>query len=40
MTAAIIIVALGYFIIKLQDLHTGQDKTINYNILDGYYGAE
>ena len=40
MTAVIIMIALGYFVIKLQYLHSGSDKTINYNLLDGQYGAE
>ena len=37
LTTAIITLTLGYFIIKLQDLMAGTDKTINYNVMHSYY---
>ena len=40
LTMATIVLTLGYFVIKLQDLRTGSDKTINYNKVNSYYGEE
>ena len=40
LTAAIITLTLGYFIIKLQDLMEGTDKTVNYNVMHSYYDNE
>ena len=40
LTTAIVILTVSYFMIKLQDLRTGTDKFINYNVMNSYYGEE
>ena len=40
MTLAIITLTLGYFVIKFQEILEGSDKTINYNTIQSYYGAD
>ena len=40
MTTAIVILTLGYFIVKLQELMAGSDQTINYNVMHGYYDEQ
>ena len=40
MTLAIITLTLGYFVFKFQEILEGSDKTINYNSIQSYYGAD
>ena len=40
MTTAIMTLTLGYFVIKLQDLMAGTDKTIYYNVMHDYYADQ
>ena len=39
LTAAIMTLTLGYFIMRLQALSAGSDPTINNNIVHNYFGA-
>ena len=39
-TAAIIVLTLSYFVIRFEELVAGTDPTINYNVVQSYYGAE
>ena len=40
LTVTIMIITLGYFVSSLQGLAAGSNPTINYNLLQNYYGPE
>ena len=40
LTVAMIVLTIGYFLIKLKDLRNGSDKLINYNVMNSYYGED
>ena len=40
LTAAIMTITMGYFVVRLEALSAGSDPNINYNIMYNYYGAD